>query len=458
MVTGRDNFDLINQQVYQVQAQQGENARRLEELHRQLDALRLEMSTGYRELAKIRLDDIQAGEAIAQLNESDRAVFTLIQNLKRVRVNLREQIEASLSRRQQLEGQRKELARQRDGAGEALQQQLKKTHQRISETEAYRQQQERAQKAGAVGNQAEEKASRAEKDRQEKGRPYEADRLFMYLWNRRFLTPDYQGGWFTRQLDNWVARIIDFQRNRSNYYLLLELPRRLREHAVKVKQTAELEVQALQTMERQAAEADGVLAWQAKVQEAEKQLKQLDADISAEETNHQKLLAEEAAINTGKDPLSTQIIDLESASLEKEPLASLYKMARSTLRPEDDVAVARIHQLLQRQAQITEEIQSRNDILQQEQQKLGDLEEVRRRYRQNGYDSYQSRFPGDFSLGVLLGEMLRGMGNPDTVWGEIDRNHRNSGPEGGWGGDFGGSGGTGGDFGGGGDFYTNDSF
>jgi hypothetical protein len=52
------------------------------------------------------------------------------------------------------------------------------------------------------------------------------------------------------------------------------------------------------------------------------------------------------------------------------------------------------------------------------------------------------------------------MGNPDTVWGEIDRHHQGRGPAGGdWGGDFGGSGDIGGGFGGGGgDFYTDDSF
>ncbi len=57
MVTGRDNLDLINQHVYQAQTQQEETSRRLEDLHRQLEALRLEMSSSYRELAKLRLDD-----------------------------------------------------------------------------------------------------------------------------------------------------------------------------------------------------------------------------------------------------------------------------------------------------------------------------------------------------------------------------------------------------------------
>jgi chromosome segregation ATPase len=339
MVTGRDHFELINQQVFQAQTQQAETSRRLEELHRQGDALRLEMSIGYRELAKLRLDASQAGEVISLLNESDQALFTLIQSLKRDRLNLKEQIKTSISRRQQLEGERKELARQRDEAIEARQQQLEQTHKRISENEAYRQQQERTQNAGA---------------------------------------------------------------------------------------------------------AVGVLTWQAKEQEAENQLKQCEADLAAEESRHQKMLAEEAGLNAGTDPLSAQILDLQAAALEREPLASLYEKARVRPRPEDDVAVARMQQLHQRQEQITGEIQSLAVILQQQQQTLGEVEEVRRRYRQSGYDASNSRFPSDFALAVLLGRMLDGLANPDTVWGEIDRNHRSSDFEGGWGG--------------GGDFYTNDSF
>jgi DNA repair exonuclease SbcCD ATPase subunit len=459
MISGRENLQLLNQHIYQTQTEQQQAGQRLEELHRQLNALRLETGQRYRELAKFRLDDLQAQQVISRLDEADQAVLSLLEKVKQSRADLDEQLKSSIARQRQLETQRQELEGQRDGAGEAVQHQLEQTHSRLKETEAYRQQQQRAQDAAAVANHADEKASRAEKDRTDKGKPYEADRLFMYLWNRRYLTPDYRGGWFSRQLDAWVARLIDFQRNRGNYYMLLELPLRLREHATKVQQTAQLEAQALQTMERQAAAVDGIPALQAKVQEAEKQLKQHDADIAAEEARHQEILQKQAAFNAGTDPMTQQIIDLESAALEKEPLPSLYQKARATPRPEDDVIVAQLQQLQQHQDQIEAEIKSVNNIVQQRQKDMGELEEVRRRYRQNGYDSYNSRFPGDFSLEVLLGQMLGGMMNSDMVWREIGR-HQQSSPSGG---DFGGFDAGGGDFGGGfggggGEFRTGGGF
>jgi chromosome segregation ATPase len=460
MIPGRDNLQLINQHIYQAQTGQQQAGARLEELHRQLNALRLKTGEAYRTLAKLRLDDLQASQIISRLDETDQVVVNLLEKLKDARKNLDEQIKASAARQQQLEAQRQELERQRDGAGEAMQQQLEQTRKRLQDTQGYRQQQQRVQEAAAVVKNADDKATRAEQDRIGKGKPYEADPLFMYLWKRRYLTPDYRGGWFSRQLDAWVARIIDYQRNRPNYYMLLELPKRLREHATKVQQTAQLEVQALQAMERQAAEVDGILSLQAKVQEAEKQLKQIDADIEAEEARHQELLQQQSGLHAGTDPVTKQIIDLKSAALEKETLPSLYQQARATPRPEDDVIIAQLQQFQQQQSQIEAEIQSLNNILQQRVRDLGQLEEVRRRYRQSGYDSYNSGFPGNFSLEVLLGQMLGGMMSSDTVWREIG-SHQQSSPQGGGseGGDAGGGGFGGfGGMGGGGEFRTGGEF
>jgi hypothetical protein len=85
---------------------------------------------------------------------------------------------------------------------------------------------------------AEEKAARAEADRDEKRRPYESDPLFMYLWRRGFGTRDYEAGNLVRHFDRKVAHLIGYEAARVNYAMLLELPERLREHAERLKQEA----------------------------------------------------------------------------------------------------------------------------------------------------------------------------------------------------------------------------
>ena len=94
--------------------------------------------------------------------------------------------------------------------------------------------------AGANGSHrtleaAERKAEQAERDLAEKRVPYEADPLFMYLWNRGFGTGAYRASNLVRYFDRKVARLVGYQDARVNYAMLLELPVRIREHAERLK-------------------------------------------------------------------------------------------------------------------------------------------------------------------------------------------------------------------------------
>ena len=53
---------------------------------------------------------------------------------------------------------------------------------------------------------ATEKAEQVTRDEHEKGLPYRSDPLFMYLWQRKMGTPEYQPMGIIRMLDEWVAR------------------------------------------------------------------------------------------------------------------------------------------------------------------------------------------------------------------------------------------------------------
>jgi hypothetical protein len=85
---------------------------------------------------------------------------------------------------------------------------------------------------------AERKADQAEGDLSAKRVPYEADPLFMYLWERGFGTPNYRSARFARFLDRKVARLIGFEEARRNYSVLVDLPVRLREHADRLRSKA----------------------------------------------------------------------------------------------------------------------------------------------------------------------------------------------------------------------------
>lgn len=70
----------------------------------------------------------------------------------------------------------------------------------------------------------ESEMARAEKALIEKRIPYEANLLFMYLWNRGFGTPSYQCAGWVRLLDHKLADFIGYDVARQNYEALTELP------------------------------------------------------------------------------------------------------------------------------------------------------------------------------------------------------------------------------------------
>ena len=95
----------------------------------------------------------------------------------------------------------------------------------------------------SVAVRAEQKLELAKTDRQEKGKPYETDPLFSYLWERKFRTPEYHKGGLSRMLDNWVAKLCRYDEAYLNYARLTELPDRIAEHLANMR-LEEAEAQA----------------------------------------------------------------------------------------------------------------------------------------------------------------------------------------------------------------------
>jgi hypothetical protein len=146
--------------------------------------------------------------------------------------------------------------------------------------------------------------------------------------------------------------------------------------------------------------------------------------------------------------------------------------AKMTSNPDDDIVVARIRDLQQQEKNLVAEIKKLQAQESQHQKSFQELEDLRRRFRRNSYDSRHSVFPSGFELAALLGMLMSGRASGGDVWDRIDREQRFRQPRtprdfgggifpGGFGGGrggFGGGFGSGGGFGGGGGFRTGGGF
>jgi len=453
MITGRDTLQEINDYVLQAQSQIENADREMDNLTSRLSRLRIEEAEQFRQLARFRLDEMNAGQMAARLDKAHHAVPAFLDQHKQALAELENGLEQEKQSQQKLEQQRESRIDARDKAVEALQRQLEMSKGKLEQDEGYRLQQEKAVRTAEVAGRAAEKASQSEADLASKGKPYQEDSIFMYLWQRRYMTPDYRANRIIRSLDNWVARLIDYRETRADYHMLNELPVRLREHADQAAEESKRQQQALLALEKQAAEKDGVGTLQSALDKAEAHLQQINDEIEDYEKQYQELLGQKAGFAAGEDEHTQKAVEILAAELEREDTIELYRQAQATPRPEDDVIVMQLHKLQQEESEINERLSDLKADRQQQRKALEELSKLRSEFRRSNYDAGFSSFPANLGLGMLLGEMLRGGRSSGSAWDRIGDAQRWNFPEtGGRGGSRGGGFGGFGGFGSGGGF------
>src|SRR5690606_17848663 len=171
---------------------------------------------------------------------------------------------------------------------------------------------------------AEEKAQLSEADRDTKSRPYLADKLFVYLWNRGYGTSAYRAGPIARMGDAFVARVVQYEQARQNYFALTEIPKRLRDHAERLKAELAAADAELETFERAALEADGIKPLEARHEQAVAALDAHDKHIAELETRMSGVEQERRTLTdlTGNHGIGAALQEL-AASLQRDDLRVL---------------------------------------------------------------------------------------------------------------------------------------
>ncbi len=427
-------------------------------------------------LAKVRLGELDADRITSGLDAADRSALAALEARDQQRTRLQAAIEAGARELALLMQQRTTRVQARDAAGRARDAQIAATMQRLASVEAWQVQREHVAFCTNQAQNADDKAGQAEADRDRKRQPYEADRLFAYLWRRRYRFPDYRALPLFRTLDAWVARLCGYDAAHRDYGMLLAIPERLRAHATSLAVTAAAAADQLTALETEALRADGVPQLDAALQQAQQQLADTEAQLAAAERGQEDRFAQQAGLDAGTDAhtvLATQTLD---AQLTREDVATLRADAERTPTPADDELVRRIAELRQRSERLTSDLAAVEAQHQEATIARGRVQELSSRFRREGYDAGDSLFDG-LDVAWLLGRLLSGAMRGNDAWSTVRTRHRRrpspsptifGGGSGGvriggiriGGGGFGGGGGFrgGGGFGGGGGFRTGGGF
>jgi hypothetical protein len=375
-------------------------------------------------LARLRLREIESGEVVEVLDETGRQVTALLGQ----RAGAQAQVEAEIKKAEaaltDVQEARDAQSAAADAAERALDAAEAEAQKRLAEDEKYRAQLEKARASDGVADLAEEKALAARNDRIEKGKPYEADPLFRYLWARGFGTSQYRAGALTRLLDRWVARVCEYEPLRRDYWMLSELPARFDEHSTRMRALADAEVTAVQALEHKAAEAAGVPKRADALQKSHEKLAEADSRVEERDAALDALVDKRASFASGEDDLSRRCTALLSDTFRGEKMKTLRERANRTATADDDKAVDELTAVRAEIPRLEDEVARYKALHETHRERTTKLEEIRKRFKEHRFDAVSSEFVNSALITTLLAQLLAGsLGVPD-IWDAIVKQQR----------------------------------
>ena len=263
MISPRQALSQLEQAILGVRRDEDRLTTMLRSAAEETTRLRARQAEAYKALARLRLDALRANQVSGALDAAERDALAAIEKGKAALAEIatrRAVLVDGIAAGEKTLDAHSERVEQAIDAVEAL---TDKTRARLADDPAWKAARDRVADIEAKAKAAAEKADQAEKDLAEKRKPYDADPLFTYLWQRGYGTSAYRAGPIARFFDARVARLVDYDPARANFYMLTEIPVRLRDHATRLNAAIAAAKSALVAFERKALEADGVAALEA---------------------------------------------------------------------------------------------------------------------------------------------------------------------------------------------------
>lgn len=424
MWTGTQTLQSINQTLDTVNNDVERLDRLLNELSQSQAANQSEQSQVFQRLALLRLQALQAEPLQNQLSHADSMALSALNKRKEALESLEKRIQdLQLSITKKEDDREQEAQRMKEYAQKLIDCERQAQSELESDAE-FLAQFAISETADAIADRAESKTQTANEDRVQKGKPFEADPLFMYLWNRHYGQAEYKAGLISRMLDKWVARLCSFEKVRVNYWMLLELPKRLALHAESVRHKADDELQTLEAIERRIAEKNGVLAAQAELDQQTQRVDNHDDQIQIMENEYDHLLHERNQFSTGEDAGFKEAIHIISAALQRKEIYALQSMTEKTAQREDDQLVDTLFDLRQEASELKSNINENRQRQQRYLDKLNELKQVRHQFKRKRFDDVRSGFENGGLIGIALNEFLRGVLSNGELWRVIERSQR----------------------------------
>lgn len=431
MWSGRQTLSSIESAIASLHKEEGQLDAALRSAAGETEQLRKGRSQALRELARIKLDEMTAGRLVSNLDAGERRAIQILDDYRMRSAAVTERRDALLKELATAEMQRNVAAGAVEEALAAVEAMRSEVEAGVQATSPWQAARRALDGAEAVAGEAEKKAANSEAELGAKRKPYDDDSLFKYLWSRNFGTRDYQSGGFVRLMDRMVADYIAFQDVRANYAALIEIPLRLREHAT-AKRADVVELQgALSEVERKAMIDAGIEPKEQTLAEARHKLAAADRTLEEKNGLQRKIDEERSALlDGGTNPAYVQALETIASADSTDEVAALYQEARRTPTGADDAVVRKIETINVSIAKMEAELAGLRRSAQDLARRRLEVQQVRDRFRNAGYDHPNATFNNDGDIAAVLKRALEGAANSGVLWDLLRGGYKYRGPRG----------------------------
>lgn len=285
----------------------------------------------------------------------------------------------------------------------------------------YAEKRKAAEQLAHIAEESLRKTQQAESDREQKGRPYRDDPLFMYLWERGFGTKNYRENNLIQYFDGLIAGLVGFPEARANFAMLNEIPLRLREHADRQQQIAVAAGEEVTKLEKAAVDAAGGRPTRELLEKAEARIAAIDQEMVAAEDKRDERARAQRELAQGSDPAFSAAVSGLAEALGREDIQTLLAEARATETGQDDTIVKQIDESRQRAAEEDGDSREQKARLKTLAARRRELEDIQYEFKKQNFDNPRSTFREDKLVGDLLNDFLRGGITAADYWGQWRR-------------------------------------
>ena len=396
----------------------------LSQLSRSIANSELHRNKLINDIAKVRLAAIDEGDLLSTMSAADHDALAILEKREAVIVDLNNEVEQLNQKILQAETDREVMLVNLNEASQAIVDLEANVQAQLAADEQYLAKLNYASEAESIAGESNQKVELALEDMTEKAKPYQADNLFMYLYERGFGTTSYKGGLFARFMDAWVAKLISYEDARVNYWNLTEIPKRLEQHAQQANDLADEASMAVQQMELDALEQAGISKLKAEVDRLREELDLFDDKFEQTEAELNLKLEDRASFAAGQDDYLQSCLQRLSTALDHQDLDAIHRYVQATVSPTDDRLVLELQALEDSLDTVEDDL---SDVRRLHDNKIGrlkELESVRRNFKNSRFDDVRSGFGNKALLTSVLAQFLQGVASGSDVWQVIKRNQR----------------------------------